>query len=346
MYSQTPDDQHELSEILHFHFDVHDHYLSVETFIAAANSAQKAIEALNQSFFAGELEYELIILPPSSGTFLKKLGLWISGGIASIMYFLETDIGKAYFEGLTGEQPAHWAKLVGEVHQDILEKAQSTNEALIEDQTIGDCRVGSKIIVKMTQGIFEATPTSLKRSGFEQVLPIETLEARSEFFEACLIDKRVKGVGFTPEDDFPIRRANFPERAIKPKRREDEDKPTPWTSSIESIFVTSPNWDKDDQSARKWKGKDSVRRDCYFTIEDEEFWSRVRHGELRVDVLDNLKVQWAFQILDGKPRNRRVLKVVEFNGEILANPLSKGDLDRILEDYEISNFEMDQSSFF
>lgn len=33
--------------------------------------------------------------------------------------------------------------------------------------------------------------------------------------------------------------------------------------SIESIFVTSPNWDDDDQYSRQWQGKDPGLRDCY-----------------------------------------------------------------------------------
>ena len=51
------------------HFEVEEHYLKLDTFIKTAESARHVIEALNNSFFQGKLEYELIVLPPESGTF-------------------------------------------------------------------------------------------------------------------------------------------------------------------------------------------------------------------------------------------------------------------------------------
>jgi len=91
-----------------------------------------------------------------------------------------------------------------------------------------------------------------------------------------------------------------------------------------------PIWDQDDQKARHWKGKDRVRRDCYFVIEDADFWALAKKKDLHVEVLDNLKVQWAYQLADGKPKNRRVIRVREYNGNKLAEPLKSDALDAIL----------------
>lgn len=49
-----------------------------------------------------------------------------------------------------------------------------------------------------------------------------------------------------------------------------------------------------------------------------------------MDVLDNLKVQWACQIIDGRPKNRRVVRVLEYNGNKLAEPLKSDALDAVL----------------
>ena len=103
--------------------------------------------------------------------------------------------------------------------------------------------------------------------------------------------------------------------------------------SIESIYVTSPNWDKENQHTRQWKGKDQIRRDCYFVIEDAEFWHKVKQKALHVEVLDNLKVQWAFQITEGRPKNRRVLRVLEYNGDKLADSLTPAAVRAILGQY-------------
>src|SRR5690606_8562412 len=89
------------------------------------------------------------------------------------------------------------------------------------------------------------------------------------------------------------------------------------------------------QKHRQWKGKDQLRRDCFFVVEDAEFWLLVRRKELHVEVLDNLKVQWAFRIVDGRPKNRRVLRVLEFNGDKLADPLTDEAIRSILGEYSL-----------
>lgn len=47
---------------LYIHFDVRDHFLKLDTFIRTAESARKVIDALDETFFNGSLEYELIVL--------------------------------------------------------------------------------------------------------------------------------------------------------------------------------------------------------------------------------------------------------------------------------------------
>ena len=81
------------SDRLFLHVDVDEHYLKRETFIETAESTRKVIEALDATFFQGSLEYELIVLPPEDGSFLSKLALWVSGGVASVFAFLNSDVG-------------------------------------------------------------------------------------------------------------------------------------------------------------------------------------------------------------------------------------------------------------
>jgi len=152
------------------------------------------------------------------------------------------------------------------------------------------------------------------------------MDARSEFYQACLDDRDVRGVGFTPEDDFPIRRNSFASRAAPPERKKDND---PWEVAEEQVIVTSPNWNRDDRK-RQWKGFCAGTKECFFTVEDEQFWTMLRSKTLTVEVLDKLKVQWAYQLKKGKPANRRVLKVLEFNGKALAKPLSMDELVELL----------------
>jgi hypothetical protein len=336
------------SDRLFIHFDVQDHFLKLDTFIKTADSARRVIEALDKTFFQGTLEYELIVIPPEGGTFLSKLALWISGGTAAVFTFVNTDVGSAFVEGLTGQSPSHWATTIGEktrsTFQDATELIQYEDapkddappmqgEQPVSPADEAACHASAKIVVAMARGILEKSTDQLNKIGMEVGNLAEALEARADFYSACIEDREVKRIGFTSDDDFPIPRNSFPERAQKPARKEKEEKPPTWAVSIESIYVTSPNWDEDDQEARHWKGKDQLRRDCYFVIVDAEFWHLVKRKNLRVEVLDNLRVQWACQIVDGRAKNRRVLRVLEFNGDKLADALAPDAINAILGEY-------------
>ncbi|MCM2561006.1 hypothetical protein M8756_01900 [Lutimaribacter sp. EGI FJ00015] len=349
------------SDRLFIHFDVDDHFLRLDTFIATAESARKVIEALDATFFQGTLEYELIVLPPEDGSFLSKLALWVSGGVASVFAFMNSDVGSAYVEGLTGKPPAEWAQEIGRDHREQIqsnkepakpegEETPGTSDS-VEPRSVPEdeeaaCRSGARIVVAMTRGMLEKSNDELTKIGMEIGDLPDALDARAEFYTACIEDRDVKRIGFSQEDDFPIPRNQFPERTQKPARKEKDDEPPEWTVTIESIYVTSPNWDEEDQKARQWKGKDSIRRDCYFVIEDAEFWRLVKRKDLHVEVLDNLKVQWAFQVADGRPKNRRVLRVLEFNGDKLAEPLAPDAIKALLGDFTTGETPRGQPSLF
>jgi hypothetical protein len=350
------------SDRLNIHFDVSEHYLKLDTFIKTAESARKVIAALDETFFNGSLEYELIVLPPAEGTFLSKLALWVSGGTAAVFGFLNTDVGSAYVKGFTGRTPADWAQSFGRDHRDFIDSALDKSDASKEGETSFDvvegppepfpisadhvCKKAAEIVVAMTRGILEKSPDELQTVGMEVGTLPDAADARADFYAACIEDRDVKRVGFTSEDDFPIPRSSFPERAQKPARNPKDEDPPEWSVAIESIYVTSPNWDKEDQKSRHWKGKDQIRRDCYFVIEDAEFWHHVKNKALHVEVLDNLKVQWAFQSVDGRSKNRRVLRVLEFNGDRLAYPLPPEAVRAILGQYSDYQANIEQWTFF
>lgn len=352
------------TDSLFIHFDVKDHFLKLDTFIQTAESVRGIIEALNENFFQGTLEYEVIVLPPEAGSFLSYLKFCIGTGAAAVVAFLYSDVGSAYVEGLTGKPLAEWAQEIGEDHRDILERDYEMLEPVEErlsyiagsapmppaetkhESDEPACRSSARIVVAMTRGVLELDNDELAKIGMEVGNLPDALDARAEFYAACIDDKDVERIGFTPDADFPIPRNSFPERAQKPTRKEKEDEPPEWTISIESISVTSPNWDEEDQKSRQWKGKDQIRRDCYFVIEDAEFWRLVKKKDLHVEVLDNLKVQWACQFTDGKPKNRRVLRVLEFNGDKLAVPLTDVAIIAILGDYSTTNTRRSRPSLF
>lgn len=322
------------AELIFLHFDVTQHHLKLETFIAIANSTKRIIDKLNSEFFEDNLIIELIVEPPRNGSFLSLLkicfkGTAITGGAA--FAFLNSPVGAGFVEGLTDKTPAEWARLLGEANSrtaaDVLDK--SSEKPLAEKQSakpIIDQKCAIKIMVSMTQGVLEKDNVELKQIGLENGDMVEILHARADFYEACVQNNDILRVGFSEENDFPIPHRSFPERAQRPLRKEPDDNDTELIVDIETIYVTSPNWDQEDQSMRKWKGKDSARKDCYFSIQDANFWQLVRQKELHVQGFDKLKVQWAYNNAAGKPKDRKVLRVLEYNDEKLGEPLSHESL--------------------
>ena len=61
--------------------------------------------------------------------------------------------------------------------------------------------------------------------------------------------------------------------------------------------------------------------------------SRCESFEDRVLQQRRLKVQWAYQVVGGKAKSRRVLRVLEFNGQKLADALTPEALGAMLGRY-------------
>ncbi|RDJ11643.1 hypothetical protein [Rhizobium grahamii] len=249
------------------------------------------------------------------------------------------DTPAGFIEGLTGKPPSEWAKELGQVTAGELNEVYSAEDEDASDEEppettpISDekaCRAGERLLTAMTRAVLELENEQLRRLGMEDGELVEALEARADFYVACYNDHDVKRIGFTAGDEFPIPRNSFAGRAQPPARKKDEEEPPEWSVAVENISVSSPNWVEEDQRTRQWKGKDANRRDCYFVIEDAEFWRLVKKQDLHVEVWDTLKVQWAYRLVDGKAKQRRVLRVLEFNGSKLANPLSPDAVNAIL----------------
>ncbi|OAP34803.1 hypothetical protein [Sinorhizobium americanum] len=342
---------------LFIHFDVEDHHIKLDTFIQTADSARRIIDSLDQALFGGGLDYELVVLPPESGSFLQRLAVLLTTA-AAVVVFLDSDTPAGFIEGLTGKPTSAWMKELGSLSRETIEHGLATEEPTEDevnnvrlappDPTREElaCRSAEKFLTTVTRAILEKETHELVRLGMDDGELVGALDARADFYAACFNDGDVKRVGFTPDDTFPIPRNSFPGRSQKPIRKEGEEDPPEWIVAIESINVTSPNWVQEDQRTRQWKGKDASRRDCYFVIEDAEFWRLVKMKNLQVEVWDSLKVQWAYRVVDGKAKQRRVLRVLEFNGTNLATPLPPDAINAILGDHSSATGSRAEPSLF
>jgi hypothetical protein len=243
---------------------------------------------------------------------------------------LSSDIGAGFIKGLTGHEPAYWSELAGvEVGDFFTREAEaSAHDAEGLENAITN-QTGATIIVESTKSFLQKDVFELTGLGLHPRHIRDAYEARNEFYEACLADTQVRGIGFTDAEEFPIKRSDFARLhvALSPKEQEPDERP--WHVAVDAIKVTSPNWARDDKQ-RQWKGRDSSGRERHFKIEDEEFWQLVAAQQLDPHIFDTMKVQWAFRSEGGKLKDTRVLRVLEYNDNILAKPLDDNALNAIL----------------
>jgi hypothetical protein len=319
--------------ILPIHFDVPGHYLSLETFTSTTAQTKAIIDGLNKEFYSGKLEYQLYILPPEEGSFKSKIGIAITvGGI--IWAFAATDPGKGFIRGLTRHEPEYWAEQAGVYVREKIENLRSGDTAPVPPLPPDKMsKVESRILVETTKSFLQKDQSELNRIGVTPQKFYDAYEARNEFYQACLGSPDVRAIGFDETDRFPIKRKDFARLLVALGAREDEHQIVPWNVEIATLRVTSPNWDEND-TQRPWKARDIKNKDRYFRIDDQQFWSFVHAKKIDPHIIDAIKVQWAFHRTGNQRRNFRVLRVLEYNDQALAEPLDDNALNAVLGSFD------------
>ncbi|HVI33222.1 hypothetical protein [Phenylobacterium sp.] len=308
------------------------HEIPLATFVRTASETEAVIRAFTAELLGAELQVELFVLPPEEGTFLQRLGV-IALAWGAVWAFTESDVGKGFIKGLTGHEPAYWAEVAGKAAREAGEAAITAAEAHHEQQK----KFEELVIVEATMSFLQKPTAELEDIGVPRTRFRNAYAAKNAFYDACEATPRLRAIGFSEAPVFPIRKEDFGrlQTDLLPKL---EDVQPPWLVGTVVLHVTSPNWDRADR-ARAWKGRDQQGRERYFRVEDEEFWQRVAAGAVSTHVIDTMKVQWAFRGRPDHPKHCRVLRVLEFNGQRLARPLSDdalaaqlGKLDEVAQD--------------
>lgn len=332
--------------ILPIHFDLPAHAIPLDTFVRTAEQTEAIIASLNRELFDGKLKYEILVLPPQEGSFKSKIGVYLFGGWIAVWTFTESDIGQAFIRGLTLQEPAHWAEQAGSaIREQIVsnedgEAIEEADEAPEDDEA--RCLAAAEFLVDATKSFLQTDVAELETVGITTTRFRDGFAARNEFYEACADTPDIRAVGFEDEPVFPIDRSDFARLQVSlPSAKDDDDEP--WLTAIVHLKVTSPNWEREDRQ-RSWKAKDAKGRERLFRVEDEQFWGLVKAEQLNIHIMDTIKVQWAFQGKAGSPKNIRVLRVLEFNGDVLSEPLDENALDAILGAYTVA--DNDQADLF
>ncbi len=326
-----------------YHFDLPAHSLPLKQFIDTARASQSILDDFNEQVFDKKVKFELRVLPSNEGGFIEVLGVVILGGGGALWGIVGTDIGKAYFKGLTGQEPAEWAEKLGEKHRKWLnrnkpaETASDTDalplaKASIEAELVTAEERDAEVLVEFLISFLAANIDKLKQVGLTPDKFRKAFAARNAIYKACIDNPEIEGLSFDRTHEFPIKRADFPRLIAQIPDQIDVDSETPVSWAVESvdIVVNSPNWKRD---GRKWQAATSKHQDIAFIIEDDTFWHHVQIKDIQPDIRDNLRVQWAYPAGQSKPsRNVRALRVLSYNGTKISDPMTQAELNRALEE--------------
>ncbi|MBO6773372.1 MULTISPECIES: hypothetical protein [unclassified Thalassospira] len=337
---------HESGDVLPIHFDVDQHRLPLKDFVETALSAQKIVETFNEEILDNSAKLELFVVPPKQGSFLTLIGI-VASSVAATWAVMQTDIGKSFIKGLTGQEPAYWAEVAGQKlrarigrTEDDLEVDEISVEELVPENSELQREITAIVLSELIRRFLEKEYNELRALGFSNRKFRAAYEAKNQFYSACYKDKRIQGISFDSSEGFNITRKDFPKYITELPPKEDDNSSDDWVVEVTYVKATSPNWDRFDKS-RLWKSRDENGHSIFFSIDDEAFWDLASSEHLQAQVINNMKVQWAFNEENRRRKAVRVLKVLEFNGEVLSKPLDGEQLERIVGEFRHARKDQD-----
>lgn len=326
-----------------YHFDVERSSIPLAQFIESARATQEIIDNFNKSLFDDKLRYELRVKTPEDGSLIEVLAVVVTTG-GSVLAFLGTDIGKAFFRGLTTEEPAVWAEKAGTVIRRAIAKQKAMvtadspeipveiinpipGEVLPADLS---AQIEAEAVALILIRFLEIDTERLKEIGITPEKFRAAFQGRNRVFKGCIDNPEVRGITFDRAPDFSIKRSDFRKRItqLPDPLPDDPVKPSDLSFETVDIVVNSPNWKRD---GRNWQAATSKYQDVSFSIEDESFWLRVeqRDAALKPTIRDNMRVQWAYPAGAAKPSHVKVFRVLSYNGYQLSTPMTDQEIQTL-----------------
>lgn len=316
------------------HYDVPSHYVRLNTFVSSARATERSAKALSLIYFHGRIEFEVVILPPERGSLKQFIGIAYKGvGLSSvallaILQFMDSPSVHDISTELIGQKPSNY---IVEKIRELKRRTENSSELDQEGIRVEIIDLAEELVTRSVQGGLEVSRDELNSREIPEQLKFDLAEAQSEMYLSALDDPEVMGIGFSDEEDFPVPRNNFAERAIRPRKRDiEEDETVSWKVETKQIRLTSPNFDREDQAQRKWKARDTAGISVLFEVSDEEFWLRLKQGEFEFSEYTELQVQIATKVVNGREREKKVVRVLSVDEAQIAEPLTTAALKALI----------------
>lgn len=168
----------DILQIIPIHYDVQEHSLDINVFIAAAQGVEIITGDIGEIITGNKIKYKIVILPPEEGTFRQFIGI----ALLSLLAPIAPEIGSGVVKGLTGKGIGEWSE----------KGAECLKECVISWLEKEDSEL---------QQILNGLPKDIDLS--------KSIKAKNDFYITCQNNPEITAIGFTEEDNFPVKRENF-----------------------------------------------------------------------------------------------------------------------------------------
>lgn len=302
------------------HFDTEEHRIGLEEFVLTVSSYETIANNIAENIFDVKKGVKIYILPPKAGSFDLSMLLDLSAlAVAGIVGGIACDSVKGFVKGVT-------KRLAPNKYSEGFDFEKSAE--LMADTITG-------FMLETAQEVDTLDKLIPKGNNIDA-----SKKAKANIYNMCSRNKDIKGIGFSHEHKFELKRADFAARGVPPAI-----KPLPVKVELKELIVVKPvNVEEDLQ----WELKDkNTNESLTAKMLDEDFKTMLFEGKCpqrkhttpdiiiaMVEFHDNLK--------DGKESKSEYLitDVYKFNRKKLKDIPSGYKLNRRKKVSDIDNGQL------
>ena len=171
----------ENEQILNVYLGQEEHYITLEEMNKIIQSINNIGDSLTKKLFMSSSKELFIVYPYEKGSFKIKIGI-VGATLAIIGWLGESDLGKAFVKGLTGNETPYYAEKAGELLRDAIKGVLEKNVDTLE------------ILNNNTEGKYFLD---------------KSIKEKSELYTLINKSKTIKSISFNPNNEEPIEKKNF-----------------------------------------------------------------------------------------------------------------------------------------
>lgn len=175
-------------QILNIYLGQDKHYITLEEMSKIIQSVNNIGDSLAKKLFINSSKEYFVVYPYEKGSFKIRIGIVGTAVLAMIGWLGESDLGKAFVKGLTGNETPYYAEKAGELLRDAIKGVLEKNVNNLE--TLNNNTEGEYLLDK-------------------------SIKEKSELYALIDKSKTIKSISFNPNNEEPIEKKIFYEHIKK-----------------------------------------------------------------------------------------------------------------------------------